>query len=73
MSGFPDECIDLTVTSPPYDNLRKYQGYTFDFEGIAHELYRITKPAVSWSGLLVMQQLTEVKREQVSASVIFQR
>jgi DNA modification methylase len=44
MSGFPDECIDLTVTSPPYDNLRKYQGYTFDFEGIAHELYRITKP-----------------------------
>ena len=44
MQGFPDECIDLTVTSPPYDNLRKYQGYTFDFEGIAHELYRITKP-----------------------------
>ncbi len=44
MSGFPDECIDLTLTSPPYDNLRKYQGYTFDFEGIAHELYRITKP-----------------------------
>lgn len=44
MSGFPDECIDLTVTSPPYDNLRKYQGYTFDFEGIAHELYRITNP-----------------------------
>ncbi len=39
----PDNCIDLTVTSPPYDNLRKYNGYCFDFEGIARELYRITK------------------------------
>ena len=38
-----DECIDLTVTSPPYDNLRTYNGYTFDFEGIAKELFRITK------------------------------
>lgn len=43
MRGFPDKCIDLTVTSPPYDNLRTYNGYTFDFEGIAKELYRVTK------------------------------
>ena len=35
--------IDLTVTSPPYDNLRKYNGYSFDFENIAKELYRVTK------------------------------
>ena len=38
-----DECIDLTVTSPPYDNLRTYNGYNFDFENIAKELYRVTK------------------------------
>ena len=38
-----DECIDLTVTSPPYDNLRTYNGYSFDFENIAKELYRVTK------------------------------
>lgn len=44
MRGFEAECIDLTVTSPPYDNLRTYKGYTFDFEGIARELYRVTKP-----------------------------
>jgi DNA modification methylase len=44
MRGFDDECIDLTVTSPPYDNLREYKGYTFDFEGIAQQLYRVTKP-----------------------------
>ena len=38
-----DESIDLTVTSPPYDNLRKYNGYSFDFESVAKELYRVTK------------------------------
>lgn len=38
-----DNSIDLTVTSPPYDNLREYSGYSFDFEGIAKELYRVTK------------------------------
>lgn len=38
-----NEIIDLTVTSPPYDNLRKYKGYSFDFENIAKELYRVTK------------------------------
>lgn len=43
MKTMDTNCIDLTVTSPPYDNLRKYNGYTFDFEGIAKELYRITK------------------------------
>ncbi|MBR3622904.1 MAG: site-specific DNA-methyltransferase [Selenomonadaceae bacterium] len=35
--------IDLTVTSPPYDNLRSYKGYSFDFESVAKELYRVTK------------------------------
>ena len=43
MRTFPEGVIDLTVTSPPYDNLRTYKGYTFNFEGIAKELYRVTK------------------------------
>ena len=43
MSKWPDECIDLTVTSPPYDNLRTYNGYVFPFKDIAQQLYRITK------------------------------
>jgi len=37
------DSIDLTVTSPPYDNLRVYNGFTWDFEGVAKELYRVTK------------------------------
>lgn len=43
MKTISNESIDLTVTSPPYDNLRTYNGYSFDFENIAKELYRITK------------------------------
>jgi site-specific DNA-methyltransferase (adenine-specific) len=43
MSRMKDDFIDLTVTSPPYDNLRTYNGYSFDFESIAKELYRVTK------------------------------
>ena len=43
MSRMKDNHIDLTVTSPPYDNLRDYKGYSFDFESIAKELYRVTK------------------------------
>ena len=43
MSRMEDGLIDLTVTSPPYDNLRNYNGYSFDFESIAKELYRVTK------------------------------
>ena len=43
MKKLPEECIDLTVTSPPYDNLRTYKGFSWDFEGVAKELFRITK------------------------------
>ena len=43
MKRMPDNFIDLTVTSPPYDNLRKYNGFCFDFENVANQLYRVTK------------------------------
>ena len=43
MKDLPDNSVDLTVTSPPYDNLRTYNGYVFNFEGIAKQLYRVTK------------------------------
>lgn len=43
MKDIPDKSIDLVVTSPPYDNLRNYNGYNFNFEGIANELFRVIK------------------------------
>jgi len=42
MARMPDGFIDLTVTSPPYDDLRTYNGYSFDFENVAKELFRVT-------------------------------
>ncbi len=44
MARMPDGFVGLVVTSPPYDNLRDYNGYSFDFETTARELYRVTKP-----------------------------
>lgn len=47
LKEFPTECIDLVVTSPPYDDLRDYEGvvsWNFDiFKEIAQELYRVMK------------------------------
>tara|TARA_R110000824_G_scaffold401783_1_gene616200 strand:- start:24508 stop:25290 length:783 start_codon:yes stop_codon:yes gene_type:complete len=43
MSHWPDECIDLVVTSPPYDDLRTYGGHSWDFERLAGELTRVLK------------------------------
>lgn len=37
------ESVDLTVTSPPYDGIRDYNGYTFDWKATIRELYRVTK------------------------------
>lgn len=43
LAQLPAGCIDLTVTSPPYDNLRAYNGYEWDFEAVAAQLWRVTK------------------------------
>jgi len=43
LAMLPNDCIDLTVTSPPYDNLRVYNGFTWNFETVAKELFRVTK------------------------------
>lgn len=43
MKLLEDESIDLTVTSPPYDNLRTYNGFEWNFEDTAKQLYRVTK------------------------------
>lgn len=40
----PDGLIDLTVFSPPYDNVRAYNGeWTFDLPRLGDELLRVTK------------------------------
>ena len=45
MLALPDAIIPLTVTSPPYDDLRTYDGHAeWNFLDVARELYRITMP-----------------------------
>lgn len=43
MKNLPENSIDLVVTSPPYDNLRDYNGYVFDYKIVAEELFRVMK------------------------------
>lgn len=44
MDALEENSVDLVVTSPPYDDMRDYKGYTFDFESVARSLYRVMKP-----------------------------
>lgn len=43
MRMMESESVDFVVTSPPYDNLRNYNGFSFDFENVCKELFRIVK------------------------------
>lgn len=43
MKQLEDNCVDCTVSSPPYDLMRKYHQFTFNFENVAKELFRVTK------------------------------
>lgn len=43
MKEFDENSIDLCITSPPYDNLRVYKGYTFPIDDIIKQLYRVIK------------------------------
>ena len=43
LKTLPNESIDMVVTSPPYDNLRDYNGYDLDLHGLGVELLRVLK------------------------------
>jgi site-specific DNA-methyltransferase (adenine-specific) len=43
MRTMPADSVDLVITSPPYDDLRNYNGYSFNLDGIARELFRVMK------------------------------
>jgi DNA modification methylase len=44
MNNIADNSVDLVITSPPYDKMREYNGYDFDFNGIANQIFRVLKP-----------------------------
>lgn len=50
LKQYENDFFDLTVFSPPYDELRDYKGYSFDMHALGVELFRVTKPG----GIVVM-------------------
>jgi DNA modification methylase len=51
LKTLPDNSVKFTLTSPPYDDIRNYNGYSFPFEEIAQELWRTTKSGgvIAWN------------------------
>jgi DNA modification methylase len=43
MRRLPDHCVDLVVTSPPYDGIREYNGFHFDLHATGEEVFRVLK------------------------------
>ena len=44
LARMPGDWLDMTITSPPYDDLRDYNDYHFPVEEIAAGLFAKTKP-----------------------------
>lgn len=44
MKQLPDACVDVVVTSPPYDGVRDYHGFDFDLHKTGEQIHRLLKP-----------------------------
>lgn len=44
LRDFPSDSVDMVLTSPPYDSLRSYSGFSVDYPALIKQLYRVTKP-----------------------------
>lgn len=56
MRELPDDCVDLVVTSPPYDEVREYDGnYAFDLHAVGREVFRVLKPG-SIAAMVIQDQ-----------------
>ena len=43
LETLPDESVPLVVTSPPWDDRRKYGGHAWDFGAVANHLWRVVR------------------------------
>jgi site-specific DNA-methyltransferase (adenine-specific) len=44
IKNMPENSVDCVVTSPPYDGLRSYEGFSLDLRAVGKELFRVMKP-----------------------------
>ena len=64
MKLLPDNCIDLVVTSPPYDEIRDYKGFKLDLHNVGREISRILKDG----GMCVMVIQDQTKNGRKSGT-----
>ena len=64
LASFPDNSIDLIITSPPYDDLRSYQGYRYIYYLFGMTVSRILKQG----GVMVYIIGDQVKHNSESLS-----
>ena len=43
MAEIADETVDIVITSPPYDNIRDYKGFTLDLSAAGRQIFRVLK------------------------------
>lgn len=43
MKKFPSGAVDIVITSPPYDAVRDYKGFSLDLHAAGREIYRVLK------------------------------
>lgn len=68
--SIPDNSIDLTVTSPPYDAIRDYNSdYDLDLRAIGHELFRITKDG-GWITMVIQDGTKNFRKSMTTARTI---
>ena len=68
MAALSEGCIDLVVTSPPYDKIREYGRQSWDFERTAYALFRVLKEG----GALVWVVRDQRKDEKESCTSLRQ-
>lgn len=43
MAGLDADSVDMVLTSPPYDSMRKYNGFSFDLDAVINGIYRVLR------------------------------
>jgi site-specific DNA-methyltransferase (adenine-specific) len=62
MGKMKDAFIDLSITSPPYDDMKDYHGYSLDIDKVAQELFRVTKKGGIVVWVVSEKPLTAMKK-----------
>ena len=69
MAALPDDSIDCAVTSPPYDGIRDYNGFSLDLSATGKQLFRVLKPG-GIAALVIQDQTKDFAKSLTSFRTI---